>query len=161
MKILSPAKINLHLRVAPPVSDGFHPLLSWMCTVGLHDEIEFRNSTTPGVKLTCDLPNIPLDETNLIARAAKLLDPNRGARNPLQKKIPMGGGLGGGSSNAAFALRALNELWNLQNPLPTSPNSPPNSAATSSSSSTVPAASAKAAARSSPPSPPQNQNSSS
>jgi 4-diphosphocytidyl-2-C-methyl-D-erythritol kinase len=118
VKVLSPAKINLHLRVAPPASDGFHPLLSWMCTVGLHDEIEFRNSSTPGVKLTCNLPNIPLDETNLIARAAKILAPHRGADAILQKKIPMGGGLGGGSSNAASTLRALNELWRLRKSTP-------------------------------------------
>jgi len=40
MRILSPAKINLHLRIGPPAPDGFHPLLSWMCTLGLHDTIE-------------------------------------------------------------------------------------------------------------------------
>ncbi len=114
VKILSPAKINLHLRVAPPAADGFHPLLSWMCTLGLHDEIEFRNSSTPGVKLTCDLPDIPLDETNLIARAAKMLAPHLGADAILQKNIPIGGGLGGGSSNAASTLLALNELWRLR-----------------------------------------------
>jgi len=116
VKILSPAKINLHLRVAPPASDGFHPLLSWMCTVGLHDEIEFRESTSPGLRLTCDHPEVPVDETNLITRAAKTLAPNLGADAILQKKIPMGGGLGGGSSNAASTLLALNELWRLRKP---------------------------------------------
>jgi 4-diphosphocytidyl-2C-methyl-D-erythritol kinase len=61
VNILSPAKINLHLRVGPPAADGFHPLLSWMCTVGLHDEIQIRNSITPGIKLTCDRPDVPVD----------------------------------------------------------------------------------------------------
>ena len=87
-----------------------------MCTVGLHDEIEFRESTSPGLRLTCDHPEVPVDETNLITRAAKTLAPNLGADAILQKKIPMGGGLGGGSSNAASTLRALNELWRLRKP---------------------------------------------
>jgi 4-diphosphocytidyl-2-C-methyl-D-erythritol kinase len=114
LKTLSPAKINLHLRVGPPGADGFHPLLSWMCTVGLYDTIEFWNSDTPGVRLTCDRPDVPVDDTNLIVRAGKMLESTRGAEVVLSKKIPMGGGLGGGSSNAAFALRSFNQIWNLR-----------------------------------------------
>lgn len=113
MRVLSPAKINLHLRVGPPGVDGFHPLLTWMCTVGLYDAIELRASDAPGVRLRCDRANVPVDDTNLIVRAGKALDPKRGAEVTLEKKIPMGGGLGGGSSNAASALLAFNELWGL------------------------------------------------
>jgi 4-diphosphocytidyl-2-C-methyl-D-erythritol kinase len=114
MRVLSPAKINLHLRVGPPrSSDGFHPLLSWMCTVGLHDTLELTANNNPGIRLKCDRPEVPVDETNLILRAAKALSPTHGAEASLQKKIPLGGGLGGGSSNAAFALIAFNQLWNL------------------------------------------------
>jgi 4-diphosphocytidyl-2-C-methyl-D-erythritol kinase len=113
MRILSPAKINLHLRVGPRAPDGFHPLLSWMCTVGLHDTIEMTTTTDPGIHLTCDHPDVPIDATNLIIRAGQALNPNLGAEVSLQKKIPLGGGLGGGSSNAAFALTGFNQLWNL------------------------------------------------
>jgi 4-diphosphocytidyl-2-C-methyl-D-erythritol kinase len=117
MRVLSPAKINLHLRVGRPAEDGFHPLLTWMCTIGLRDTIEMELSNTPGIHLKCDRPNVPTDETNLIVRAGKALNPKLGADVTLQKKIPLGGGLGGGSSNAAFALIGLNRLWNLNLPI--------------------------------------------
>lgn len=113
MRFLPAAKINLHLRVGPRAKDGFHPLLSWMCGIGLHDTIEIIPSNTPGIRLTCDRPDLPVDQTNLIVRAAKALNPNLGADVILKKKIPMGGGLGGGSSNAACALIGFNRLWNL------------------------------------------------
>jgi 4-diphosphocytidyl-2-C-methyl-D-erythritol kinase len=113
MRILSPAKINLHLRVGPRAADGFHPILSWMCTVGLHDTIEMTAADEPGIRLKCDRPDLPVDQSNLIVRAAHALNPKLGAKVSLQKKIPIGGGLGGGSSNAAFALLGFNQLWNL------------------------------------------------
>ncbi len=113
MRILSPAKINLHLRVGPRAANGFHPLLSWMSTGSLHDTIEMTATNAPGIRLTCDRPDVPIDATNLIIRAARALNPNLGAEVSLQKKIPLGGGLGGGSSNAAFALTGFNQLWNL------------------------------------------------
>ncbi|MGD0389217.1 MAG: 4-(cytidine 5'-diphospho)-2-C-methyl-D-erythritol kinase [Tepidisphaeraceae bacterium] len=113
MRILSPAKINLHLRIGPPAPDGFHPLLSWMCTLGLHDTIEMSAAGKPGIRLKCDRPDVPVDETNLIVRAGRALDERRGADVTLQKNVPMGGGLGGGSSNAAFALIGFNQIWNL------------------------------------------------
>ncbi len=114
MRIISPAKINLHLRIGPPGGDGFHPLLSWMCKVGLHDVIEMENARQPGVRLRCDRAYVPVDGSNLIVRAAEALrNPQMGADITLQKRIPIGGGLGGGSSNAAFALVGLNKLWRL------------------------------------------------
>jgi 4-diphosphocytidyl-2-C-methyl-D-erythritol kinase len=113
MRILSPAKINLHLRIGPLEADGFHPLLSWMCTVGMYDTIEMEASRDTGIRLKCDQPNVPVDGSNLIVRAGEALRHPLGADVMLQKKIPMGGGLGGGSSNAAFALRGFNELWGL------------------------------------------------
>ncbi len=114
MRILSPAKINLHLRIGPRSADGFHPLLSWMCAVGLHDTIEMIAADKPPIRLKCDRPDVPVDQTNLIVRAGQTLAGNRGADVTLKKRVPMGGGLGGGSSNAAFALIGFNQLWNLK-----------------------------------------------
>jgi 4-diphosphocytidyl-2-C-methyl-D-erythritol kinase len=112
MRLLSPAKINLHLRVGPPRSDGFHPLLSWMCTVGLFDELTLEpGSREKTVELECNDPAIPNGPANLIVRAALALGAD--ARIKLTKRIPVGGGLAGGSSNAATTLMGLNRLLNL------------------------------------------------
>jgi 4-diphosphocytidyl-2C-methyl-D-erythritol kinase len=83
LRLLAPAKINLHLRVGPPTPDGFHPLLTWMCTVALFDTIDLsRGTETPSrvadssrslVELTCDDPSVPCDATNLIAKIASAL----------------------------------------------------------------------------------------
>lgn len=129
MRLLAPAKINLHLRVAAPGADGFHPLLSWMCTVHLFDTLDLVRADSPGVALTCDHPSLACDGSNLIvkignafseqlsrelgrqekpAAAGKAL----GASIQLQKRLPMGGGVGGGSSDAAATLAGLAQLWN-------------------------------------------------
>src|SRR5205814_8537792 len=79
MRLLAPAKINLHLRVGPPPTpDGFHPLLSWMCTVALFDMLTLeRNDRQPResqlIELSCDDPGIPRDATNLIVRVGTVL----------------------------------------------------------------------------------------
>ena len=104
------AKINLHLRVLGKRDDGFHEIVTVFQTVSLADKISFEPADK--LELVCDDPAVPTDETNLILRAARALDPDRGARVSLVKRIPMGGGLGGGSSNAATALIGLNRLWN-------------------------------------------------
>jgi len=143
MRVLSPAKINLHLRVGPVRQDGFHPLHTWMVTVGLFDTLDFLTSTGElgdeligestgalgDIALTCDNPAVPIDDRNLVVRAARLLSAEGSSRAPstpitirkttpkttiaLTKAIPMGGGLGGGSSNGGIALLALNTLWSL------------------------------------------------
>ena len=106
MHVLAPAKINLHLRVASVNGDGFHPLQSWMCTVGLFDTLTFdlpstgkARSSTP-LTLTCDDPTLPCDQSNLVMRAAAAMGVTNGSIR-LKKAIPTGGGLGGGSSDAA------------------------------------------------------------
>jgi len=123
MRCLAPAKINLLLRVGTPRADGFHPLLSWMCTVGLFDKLEVDRSPEDSVHLECDAPEVPRDASNLVIRAAHALadalakaregraSPASGLRIRLQKRIPAGAGLGGGSSDGAFMLQLLNELW--------------------------------------------------
>lgn len=98
------AKINWALRITGRRDDGFHDLETVFQTISLHDDLTF----TPSDRLTlaCDDPTIPVDDTNLVLRAARAV----GAENvaiDLRKRIPAGGGLGGGSSNAATTLRAL------------------------------------------------------
>ena len=98
------AKINFALRITGRRADGFHDLETVFQTISLHDELTFRDAE--GLSLTCDDPAIPTDETNLALRAARAV----GAENvaiELRKRIPAGGGLGGGSSNAAATLREL------------------------------------------------------
>ena len=82
-------------------------------SVSLCDEIVFELREDDRIVLTCDDRAIPVDETNLIVRAARGLSMQHGADIRLAKKIPVKGGLGGGSSNAAVTLLALNRLWRL------------------------------------------------
>jgi 4-diphosphocytidyl-2-C-methyl-D-erythritol kinase len=162
MRLAAPAKINLHLRVGPLRADGFHPILSWMSTVGLFDILMIDRSHGR-FTFTCDAPTVPCDASNLVVRAvaaladsvakgspagliASLNSPNAltekemrgdardsdgkpgyreggamtdlGLNVALQKQIPVGAGLGGGSSDGAFTLLALNHLWNLNFPRP-------------------------------------------
>ena len=105
------AKVNLHLRVLGKRDDGFHEIFTIFQTISLADELTFEPGD--GIELVCDDPAVPVDETNVILRAAKALNPERGARISLVKRIPLGGGLGGGSSNAASALMGLNRLWDI------------------------------------------------
>ena len=164
MRLLAPAKINLHLRVGPRRADGFHSLLSWFSTVGLFDNLVLeglspataasifqkgaagdaarrdgdRQRSAASVTLECDLPGLPCDERNLVVKIAMsfasevnagCVSPRQGnpvdspdracgaqgvltaIRATLHKQIPMGAGLGGGSSDAARALLGLNQLW--------------------------------------------------
>lgn len=122
MRLLAPAKINLHLRVAPPDGSGFHSLLSWMCTVSLFDTLSIDRADTTSIHLTSDDPGLACDDSNLVIRAAKstlneLAPGQRGLDIHLQKRIPSGGGLGGGSSDAARTLLGLNALWKLDWPI--------------------------------------------
>jgi 4-diphosphocytidyl-2-C-methyl-D-erythritol kinase len=114
MRILSPAKINLFLQITGKRPDGYHDLVSLMCCVGLYDTI----SLTFGVKETsvsCRHPEVPVDETNLAVAAASLffktLNKNEGVKIFIEKQIPVGAGLGGGSSNAAAVFLALNRYY--------------------------------------------------
>lgn len=114
----APAKINWVLDLLDRRSDGFHELETVASVLGLSDELHFEGcSGAEGVRLTCNDGSLPTDARNLVVRAAMLLS-RRGARSPqasihLEKHIPAGGGLGGGSSDAAVTLRVLNTLWKL------------------------------------------------
>lgn len=107
----SPAKINLYLAVTGKRPDGYHDLNTLMCCIDLHDLIRLDFGGT-GITIHCSHPDVPNDETNLAWRAAKLFfDATRHhhvIHIHIEKKIPIGAGLGGGSSNAASVLQALN-----------------------------------------------------
>jgi 4-diphosphocytidyl-2-C-methyl-D-erythritol kinase len=98
------AKINWSLRITGKRPDGFHDLETLFQTISLHDTLTFTDSDR--LTLTCDDPTIPVDDRNLVLRAARLLGAPPVAIE-LHKEIPSGGGLGGGSSDAASTLTAL------------------------------------------------------
>ena len=104
MDVRAYAKINLGLRVTGKRADGFHDIETIFQTISLHDTLMFTPSKV--LTLTCDAPDIPTDETNLVMRAARAVGGPPMAI-ALSKRIPAGGGLGGGSADAAATLRAL------------------------------------------------------
>jgi len=101
MRVNAYAKINWSLRITGKRADGFHDLETLFQTISLHDTITFDDSDR--LTLTCDDPSISVDDTNLVVRAAG----NAKVAITLHKEIPAGGGLGGGSSDAAATLIAL------------------------------------------------------
>ncbi|WP_300669256.1 4-(cytidine 5'-diphospho)-2-C-methyl-D-erythritol kinase [Desulfoluna sp.] len=114
MELLSPAKVNLFLHVTGKRADGYHELCSLMCGIGLHDRVVLE-STAEGISLRCTYPGVPEDETNLAWRAASLFyratGVKGGCRIAVEKTIPPGAGLGGGSGNAATVLKGLNAIY--------------------------------------------------
>jgi 4-diphosphocytidyl-2-C-methyl-D-erythritol kinase len=115
MKILSPAKINLFLHVCGKRPDGYHELYSLMCCITLFDELSLEIGGEKTIEIHCTHPDVPADDNNLAHRAACLfqskLDLTRGVSIHLNKNIPVAAGLGGGSSNAASVLMALNTYY--------------------------------------------------
>src|SRR5215216_4226171 len=112
------AKINLGLRVHGRRPDGYHEISTVFQTVTLRDTLSFRATNDGSLGLVCSDPSIPDDDSNLVLRAASALRERfgvrRGARVELEKVIPAGGGLGGGSADAAVALAALAALWGIE-----------------------------------------------
>lgn len=118
MELFSPAKINLFLEVLGKRPDGYHELRSLLCPLGLYDTVRIRIGGA-GIRVRCSKKGIPEDHTNLAWRAADAfcralarrgIAPPGGVEIELQKQIPAGGGLGGGSGNAAAVLDGLNRL---------------------------------------------------
>jgi 4-diphosphocytidyl-2-C-methyl-D-erythritol kinase len=117
LKFKTPAKVNLGLHVHGKREDGFHELETIFQMVSLFDDVELELLSS-GIKLECDMPGIPTDDTNLVCKAALLLRKSyqvegKGVSIRIKKKIPFGAGLGGGSGNAAGVLMGLNRLWDL------------------------------------------------
>ena len=113
LKLPSFAKINWTLRILGKRPDGYHEVATVLQSISLCDELVFRLRDDNEISLSCDDPTIPVDASNLIIRASRALSGTRGADIKLLKRIPAKGGLGGGSSNAAITLVALNALWRL------------------------------------------------
>jgi 4-diphosphocytidyl-2-C-methyl-D-erythritol kinase len=116
MQILAPAKVNLSLRILSRRNDGFHELETLIARVSVFDKIRIdKGHPGKGIEFRCDEPSIPQGEDNLAIRAAKAffnatkIEPTVSIE--LNKRIPHGAGLGGGSSDAAFVLLALNKLF--------------------------------------------------
>lgn len=115
MKLPAPAKVNLHLRILGRRSDGFHDLETLMVPVSLADEISVERTTAGGVTVTCDDPAVPDGEDNLVVRAvqefSRFTEQECSVRISIMKRIPMGAGLGGGSSDAAATLQGLDAVY--------------------------------------------------
>lgn len=129
VECLSPAKVNLTLRVLGRRADGYHEIESLVARVTLADEVGVAVGEAAGAassgghpwRITCSDPAVPTDERNLAWQAAaRLAEAAALAPQPLhihlEKRIPAGMGLGGGSSNAATVLRLLNKIWGLNWP---------------------------------------------
>jgi 4-diphosphocytidyl-2-C-methyl-D-erythritol kinase len=112
----APAKLNLFLHVVGRREDGYHLLQTIFRLLDFSDQLQFTLRDDGEIKLHTPLPGVP-EEKDLCVRAAKLLQQESGVSLGvdifLEKRIPMGGGLGGGSSDAATTLLALNRLWGL------------------------------------------------
>ncbi len=118
IRVFAPAKINLVLRILDRRMDGYHNLWSLMQTVRVEDEITLAlTSAHSGVTLRCDEPSLKTDDSNLVSRAAMAVMEQSGRTGGLDitlaKRIPMGAGLGGGSSDAAATIIGLNQLFRL------------------------------------------------
>jgi 4-diphosphocytidyl-2-C-methyl-D-erythritol kinase len=113
LSLYSPAKVNLFLRILYKRSDGYHELASLFQAIDLCDVLHFQLSDED--KLTCTDPSLPLDHSNLVNKAIDLFRRKTHIKNKisvhLEKNIPQQAGLGGGSSNAATTLWALNQLF--------------------------------------------------
>ncbi|MBF0461954.1 MAG: 4-(cytidine 5'-diphospho)-2-C-methyl-D-erythritol kinase [Magnetococcales bacterium] len=119
-RFLAPAKVNMALRIVGRRADGFHLLWTVMTFFPLYDILEIT-CPADGLQLTCEPPVTPEPEKNLVWQAAQRLQAESGTRQGahlhLTKHIPHGAGLGGGSSDAATTLLALNRLWGLHWPV--------------------------------------------
>ncbi len=113
-EVFAPAKVNLTLHVTGRRADGYHLLDSLVVFADIGDTVRVEAAET--LSLDVDGPmaaGVPTDGSNLVMKAARFLDPARGARITLTKRLPPSSGIGGGSSDAAACLRALSALWDV------------------------------------------------
>jgi len=111
------AKLNLYLAVLDKRKDSYHNLLTIFERISLHDKIILKPLAGRKIKISCTSPEVPEGSSNLAYKAAQLLQDslklNKGVEIKIIKRIPVGSGMGGGSSNAAAVLLGLNQLWKL------------------------------------------------
>ena len=116
IEVTAPAKVNLALHVTGRRSDGYHLLDSLVVFADIGDRLRFESAPDLSMAVTGSFAaGVPTDGTNLVLKAAALMGV-KGARISLEKQLPHGGGIGGGSSDAAATLQALSRLWGV--PLP-------------------------------------------
>lgn len=119
--LFAPAKINLHLEILGDRPDGYHELAMVMQSVSLADQIQVRANGTEMIRVHCDHPQVPTDSSNLAYKAAALMAQQfpdvfaryGGVEIDIHKRIPVGAGLAGGSTNAAAVLVGIDLLWSL------------------------------------------------
>src|SRR5437870_4313434 len=116
MQLYAPAKINLSFEIKGRREDGFHEIETLMAPISLADRLTIeRGETTGGLQFSCDDSSLSNGEENLVVKAARLFQNamkiGAGIEIRLEKKVPHGAGLGGGSSDAATTLLRLNELF--------------------------------------------------
>ena len=111
------AKLNLYLEVLETRKDNYHNIKTIFERIGLADKIILKSRRDKKINITCNVAAVPQDHSNLAWRSAKLLQDSfnigKGVDIKIIKRIPVGSGLGGGSSNAAAVLAGLNKLWKL------------------------------------------------
>lgn len=116
MQLYAPAKVNLSFEIKGRREDGFHEIETLMAPISLSDRLTIeRGQTAGGIKFSCDDSSLPGGDENLVVQAARLFQEatkiKEGVEIALEKKIPHGAGLGGGSSDAAATLLGMNEVF--------------------------------------------------
>lgn len=117
MRVRAMAKINLGLDVTKKRADGYHEVRMVMQTIRMYDQLDIEISPTPGIRMETNLSYLPVNENNLVCKAAKLLmdefDVKKGLDIKLKKVIPVAAGMAGGSSDAAAAMVGVNKIFKL------------------------------------------------
>jgi len=117
MKLKAPAKINLSLSILGKLANNYHQVKTAYTQISLFDLIEIEEIKSEETEIKVNWKGIPVDEKNLVWQAVELIKQKtgveEGVRIKLKKQIPMGSGLGGGSSDAAAVLKGLNKFWEL------------------------------------------------
>ena len=120
ISLRAPAKVNLRLDVLGKRPDGYHEIKTWIYPISLADELHIEKVSSTRITISSSLPDFPLGEENLAHRAAALFIKEKGLAGGVQidiiKRIPLAAGLGGGSSDAAAVLKAINILWGAEVP---------------------------------------------